>query len=128
MCQQCAEGDRSITSANPAVHDMTVRDTQDYSAEDGAQADGTDNECNAATTENGICKTSALIHGDERERHFKDKKHQVKVKEFVGQEKLKPDRNGAEAKGSKDDGKRVHSGASKSRTKQQASCKGGGTY
>lgn len=42
--------------------------------EDGAQADGTDNEFNAATTENGICRTSAFIHRDELERHFKGNK------------------------------------------------------
>lgn len=69
MWQECAEGgggEHHVTD-NPAVHDETVHDTQNCSAKDGAQADGTENECNAATTENGICKMSALIHGDELE-------------------------------------------------------------
>ncbi|KAL3200545.1 hypothetical protein MRX96_043300 [Rhipicephalus microplus] len=56
-------------------------------------------------------------------RHFMGEKHQVKVEEFVRQGKLKPDRNNAGAKGPKHVDKCVHSGASTSRTKQQASRK-----
>ncbi|KAH8028563.1 hypothetical protein HPB51_017689 [Rhipicephalus microplus] len=92
MCQECAQGNRGEdhVTDNYAVHDETARDTHDYSAEDSAQADGTEiTKCNVATTEDGICKTSVLTHAEELERHFKGKKHQVKV-ELVRQEKLKP--------------------------------------
>ncbi|KAL3226592.1 hypothetical protein MRX96_024798 [Rhipicephalus microplus] len=95
MCQECAQGNRGEdhVTDNYAVHDETARDTHDYSAEDSAQADGTEiTKCNVATTEDGICKASVLTHAEELERHFKGKKHQVKV-ELVRQEKLKPEEN-----------------------------------
>lgn len=128
MSGVCWRWERHVID-NPAVHNKTVRDTQDYiQHEDRVQADNTDNECNAVTKENHICKTPALIHSDDLERVFKGKKHRVKVKKFFRQEKLKPDRIGAGARGFKDDGKRVHFGASTSGTKKQTSRKCGGTY